>query len=283
MSAIDVVQRYFDAWNAHDPTAVVATFAADGTYSDPGVQGLTGDAIGQYVQSLLDMFPDLSFEIVSKGNSGADLVAAEWIMHGMHQDTNGRVALLGADFIQVENGEIRTVQGYFDSSTMQKQLGLELIAYPAEPQGPISFGSVVRFQGNKNVRPGAVSLTWIESHSDEDAQHVAEYTQKIVEETAQLPGFLSIMLPTIGNRGHTITTWESVDQPRQLLREGQHKESMKWFFSHDARAIGMTSVWELHHLRMMLRCPSCHKIVDVDADKKSCSCGEPLPEPPSYW
>lgn len=283
MKSIEVAQRYFDAWNAHDPTAVIATFTAEGTYSDPSVQGLTGEAIGGYVQGLLDMFPDLSFDIESIGTLGSGLVAAEWLMRGTHKDTGGRVALSGADFIQVENHQIRSVQGYFDSITMQKQLGMEVSVFPAEPQAPVSFGSVMRYQSGKNVRPGAISLTWIESQSDTDAKHVDEYTQKIVEETIQLPGFLSIMLPTIGSRGHTITTWEDLEQPRHLLREEQHKESMKWFFSNDARAIGMVSVWKLHHIRMMLRCQECYEIVDIESDKMTCSCGEPLPEPPPYW
>ena len=204
-------------------------------------------------------------------------------MHGTHKDTGGSIALPGADFIQVEDGKIRSVRGYFDNSTMQKQLGMEVMAYPAEPQGPLSFGSTLRVESGKNAQPGAISLTWIESHSDADGQHLNEYTQKIVEEATQLPGFLGIVLPSIGKRGYTITAWEDVDQPRRLLREGQHKESMKWFFSEDATAVGMISVWKLHHIRMMLRCAACHKIVDADAKHKTCSCGEPLPEPPQYW
>jgi hypothetical protein len=54
---------------------------------------------------------------------------------------------------------IRSVQDYFDSSTKQRQLGLEVVADPAEPQRIIPFGSVVSFQSGKNVRPGAISLT----------------------------------------------------------------------------------------------------------------------------
>ena len=45
MKSIDVAQQYFDAWNAHDPSAVIATFAPGGTYSDPTVEGLSGEAM----------------------------------------------------------------------------------------------------------------------------------------------------------------------------------------------------------------------------------------------
>ena len=45
MEVVDVAQRYFEAWNRHDPDSIVATFAEGGTYSDPNVpEGLTGQA-----------------------------------------------------------------------------------------------------------------------------------------------------------------------------------------------------------------------------------------------
>lgn len=282
MKSIDVAQQYFDAWNAHDPAAVIATFAPGGTYSDPSVQGVSGDAIGRMVQNLINGFHDLFFDIVSIGVVGSDLVVAEWLMQGTHQEMGGRVALPGSDFIRVENGKIRSVQGYFDSGTMLKQIGLEVMTYPAKPQGPISFGSATRAETDKRVRPGAISLTWIESHSDADGQAVREYSEKIVGETMQMPGFLGIMLSTIGNRGYTLTAWEDVEQPRRLLREGQHKESMKWFFSEESNSFAMASVWELHHMRVMVRCSACHKVVDIEANRPTCSCGERLPDPPSY-
>lgn len=120
MNLLEVAQQYFDGWNAHDPTAVIAAFAEGGTYSDPSNEGLTGEAIGVMVQNLINMFPNLSFDIVSKGAISPDVVAAEWLMKGTHRDTGGRVALPGSDFIRVEGEKIRSVQGYFDNGTMLK-------------------------------------------------------------------------------------------------------------------------------------------------------------------
>ncbi len=34
MSALEVAQEYFDAWNRRDPPGIVATFAEDGTYKE---------------------------------------------------------------------------------------------------------------------------------------------------------------------------------------------------------------------------------------------------------
>ena len=282
MNIVDVCKAYFAAWNAHDPAGVTATFAPDGRYRDPGVAGLQGAAIANYVARLIAEFPDLAFEIQSIGAMTPELVAAEWLMTGTHAALKKRIALPGSDFIKVKDGQIESVVGYFDSQTMQHQLGMATMSYPAEPQGPMSFGSNIRFGSDSNKVPGAISITWIENRSESDNQYVSEFTQKIVEETTQLPGFLGIMVPSAGERGYTVTAWEKVEDTRQLMRGGQHKESMKWFFGSESQAIGMTSVWRLDHQRMMLRCAACGKVVDPAGQTGRCSCGEPSPEPPAF-
>lgn len=35
MNAIDVAQRFFNTWDAHDADAIVAAFAKEGTYQNP--------------------------------------------------------------------------------------------------------------------------------------------------------------------------------------------------------------------------------------------------------
>jgi hypothetical protein len=42
MERDQIVQRYFDAWNAHDAAGIVATFADSGTYADPTTPGPDG-------------------------------------------------------------------------------------------------------------------------------------------------------------------------------------------------------------------------------------------------
>lgn len=59
MSMADTVQRYFDAWNAHDADAIVATFADRGTYEDPSTAGaLSGADIGANAAALWAAFPE---------------------------------------------------------------------------------------------------------------------------------------------------------------------------------------------------------------------------------
>lgn len=147
MVAIDVAQKYFDAWNRHDPSAILETLVADGTYSDPASSGkLTGQALAQYASSLFSAFPDLSFDIVSAAPAGDSMVAAQWLMKGTNTGpfgggppTGRSVALPGADFITVEGDKVRSVRGYFDQRTLVENLGLQSIVQP-HSTGPFAFG-----------------------------------------------------------------------------------------------------------------------------------------------
>ncbi len=68
MNTLDVARKYFEAWNSRDPSAIVATFAEGGTYTDPASGGaLTGQALAEYTGGLFSAFPDLSFDVVSVG------------------------------------------------------------------------------------------------------------------------------------------------------------------------------------------------------------------------
>lgn len=245
MAAIDLAQRYFDAWNRHDPASIVATFAQGGTYSDPTSGGvLTGQAIAHYADGLLAAFPDLSFEIVSAAPAGDSMVAAQWLMRGTNTGslagappTRQAVALPGADFITTAADRIRSVQGYFDQRTLMEQLGLQVIVQPYS-MGPVSFGNSVYLQLGKRTRPGAFSLTALQGRSDQDVQQVRAYSQRIAQEAAQMPGFISALFAIAGHRMFTITAWEDTESPKRLLRGGAHKEAMDRFFGPDFTAGG---------------------------------------------
>jgi steroid delta-isomerase-like uncharacterized protein len=134
MNAIEVVKRYFDAWNRHDADAIAALFAEGGTYSNPiAGQGLTGQAIASYAKGVFTAFPDASFEIVSIGDTGGGLVAWQWLGRATNTGpladgsppTGRSVRLPGASFTQVESDKIRSEQAYHDRQTMAEQLGLK--------------------------------------------------------------------------------------------------------------------------------------------------------------
>ena len=291
MEATDVVQEYFDAWNRHDPEAIVATFVQGGTYTDPNApEGLSGRAIAEYASGLFAAFPDLSFDLVSHSCTDDGAVAARWVMRGTNTGplrgnppTGGTVALPGADFIAVEGDKLRSVQGYFDRSTFVEQLGLQAIVQPRSV-GPFSFGSSVRAQSGKRTKPGAVSLTWIEVRSEEEAQQVRNYSRAAAAEMVDMPGFIAWIGVVIAQRLFTITAWEDTESPQQLRHSGPHEEAVERFFSTDFATSALTSVWKPERINALwVRCEACGSMEDYELSGGRSRCGEPLPEPPPYW
>jgi steroid delta-isomerase-like uncharacterized protein len=131
MNAIEVVKRYVDAWNRHDADAIVALFVEGGTYSNPVAgQGLTGQAIAGFAKGVFTAYPDVSFEIVSIGDTGGGLVAYQWLGRATNTGpladgsppTGRSITLPGASFAQVEGDKIRSEQVYHDRQTMAEQL-----------------------------------------------------------------------------------------------------------------------------------------------------------------
>ena len=66
MTIETALDRYFDAWNSHDPARVVAALTDGGTYQDPTTGGpLAGEALAANVAGVYAGFPDVRFELVS--------------------------------------------------------------------------------------------------------------------------------------------------------------------------------------------------------------------------
>jgi steroid delta-isomerase-like uncharacterized protein len=132
MDALEVSQASFDAWNSHDADAILALYADGGTYSAPRAgKELTGKAIADYAKAVWTAYPDMSIEIVSRGDTGGGLIASQWVLHGTHNGpyfdgtppTGRTLTLPGASFTQVENGKIRYERTYTDRQTVTEQLG----------------------------------------------------------------------------------------------------------------------------------------------------------------
>jgi steroid delta-isomerase-like uncharacterized protein len=291
MDALQCAQEYFDAWNRRDADAVLAAFTADGTYSDPTSGGrIRGEALRGYMAGLWSAFPDLAFETVSHGVVGENLVAAQWIMRGTNTGslmglppTGRSVTVSGADFIRVAGNKIQTVDGYFDSRAVPDQLGLQVLVQPKEI-GPFAFGNATRASVDKNVKPGAFSITVLEARSPEEIQAVERQSAGVVEEMLATKGFLGFVGVTVGKRLMTISAWEDPKDPRQLLTSGRHGDAMKKFFGTELASGGFTSVWVPDRINTRwVRCRSCSKMADHERSAGACTCGARLPEPLPYW
>ena len=293
MTAIDVAQQYFDAWNRRDPAAVLATMAEGGTYADPGTHGpVSGEAFAAYMQGLFAAFPDVSFAIASVGLASPDLVAAQWVMRGTNHGsmmglppTGKTIEVNGADFIRVADGRIRSVEGYFDSRAVPEQLGLQVVVQPTAI-GPFTFGTSVRSWGGSTAKPGAFSVTALQSRSFEDENAVRERSRVIAAELLGMKGFIGFVGATVGDRMLTITAWEGPDDPKQVMKNSTHAEATGKFHSagQTLGGGGFTSVFVPERINTMwVRCPSCQKMADRAATPDTCGCGAALPAPFPYW
>ena len=132
MEIPQIVKTYIDTFCRGDLDAWLATFAPDGTCSDPGTpQLLSGPAIKDHYAALFAGFPDLAVETVAVQAITADLAVWRWVIRGTHTGSyrglppSGRSLILpGCEFIAVREGLVQRVEGYFDRLSMLQQLGV---------------------------------------------------------------------------------------------------------------------------------------------------------------
>jgi steroid delta-isomerase-like uncharacterized protein len=287
MDTSRLAHTYFDAWNRRDPAAIASVFADQGTYRDPATgQELRGAAIGAYASELFTAFPDLSFDVIAMHPAGDRAVVARWVMRGTNTGpfrgappTGRTVTLPGVDLLTVRGDRILSVEGYFDRLATLEQLGFQIVVQP-ERAGPASFGTSVHIESRRRGRPGAFSLTWIDTRSDAEAEQVQQVTRtQIIPQLVQLDGFMGLLAARVGHRLFTITAWERPDQPRQLAVSGPHQAAADRMLRGGFSLGGQAGVWTQHHVSpVLVRC-SCGELINLDNGSKTCVCGRPAPEP----
>ena len=126
-----LVDRYVDAWNAHDADAVAAFYASDAISRDVGEARPDRASIRRGVSDYLAAFPDFHLGIRRVGIDG-DVVCVEWHATGTHsgpflnvpptghvvQVDGCLVARLGSD------GLIVSETLYWDVASLLEQIGL---------------------------------------------------------------------------------------------------------------------------------------------------------------
>jgi steroid delta-isomerase-like uncharacterized protein len=135
----DFIDRYNEAWNAHDVDAIVAMHTDDSVFENH----VTGDLnvgrqqIADAIRGIFAVFPDLSFE-GRRQYVRQDLVVQEWTARGTHEGTmtrggievpptGERVEYKGMDVIPIRDGLVARKDVYSDSVTLLRQLGLNSI------------------------------------------------------------------------------------------------------------------------------------------------------------
>jgi steroid delta-isomerase-like uncharacterized protein len=132
MEIPQIVKSYVKSWSARDLDSYLATFASDGTYSDPNLpQPTLAHSLKEHFAGFFSGFPDASCETVALDAISDSLSVWRFIIRGTNTAplrgrpaTGQRVELPGFEFIEVCGDRVCRVQGYIDRLTMLTQLGL---------------------------------------------------------------------------------------------------------------------------------------------------------------
>jgi steroid delta-isomerase-like uncharacterized protein len=135
----EFIDRYNDAWNAHDVDAIVAMHTEDSVFENhtTGDVNVGREAIGNALGSIFRVFPDLTFE-GRRQYIRENLVVQEWTARGTHQGTMTRSGVVveptgrqveyrGMDVIPIRDGLVARKDVYSDGVTLLRQLGLTSI------------------------------------------------------------------------------------------------------------------------------------------------------------
>jgi steroid delta-isomerase-like uncharacterized protein len=129
------IDRYNDAWNAHDVDAIVAMHAPDMVFENHTAgERAEGSDVRGHIGGIFAAWPDLTFE-TRRLYVRDDLVVQEWTATATHTSELRRGDLVspasgktvqwrGMDVIPFEHGLIKRKDVYSDSMSILRQVGL---------------------------------------------------------------------------------------------------------------------------------------------------------------
>ena len=135
------LDRYLDAWNAHDPAAVARHMADGAVYEDVALgRVLHGPSeIAKFVEEATRSSSNFRFEVVSLISTGSDY-ANEWVMLGTNDRALPGVPAIGRSF-RVRGASVGKLDSsglivenrdYYNLAELLTQLGIPPTA-PPEP------------------------------------------------------------------------------------------------------------------------------------------------------
>jgi steroid delta-isomerase-like uncharacterized protein len=130
-----VIDRYNEAWNAHDLDAIMAMHAPDMVFENHTAgESAAGEEARAHIASIFATWPDIEFT-TRRLYVRDDLVVQEWTATATHanemrrgdlvaEPTGNRVEWDGLDVIPFEDGLVKRKDVYSDSVSILRQVGL---------------------------------------------------------------------------------------------------------------------------------------------------------------
>ena len=131
----DAIERYNEAWNAHDLDAIMAMHAPDMVFENHTAhESAQGEEVRGHIGAIFETWPDINFETrrlyVRDG-----VVTQEWTASATHSNTmrrgdlvaeptGNRIEWRGIDVIPYEDGQVKRKDVYSDSVSILRQVGL---------------------------------------------------------------------------------------------------------------------------------------------------------------
>jgi steroid delta-isomerase-like uncharacterized protein len=131
----ETIERYNEAWNAHDLDAIMAMHAPDMVFENHTAgESAVGEEARAHIGSIFETWPDIEFS-TRRLYVRDDLVVQEWTATATHANemrrgdlvaapTGNRVTWDGLDVIPFEDGLIKRKDVYSDSVSILRQVGL---------------------------------------------------------------------------------------------------------------------------------------------------------------
>jgi steroid delta-isomerase-like uncharacterized protein len=130
-----MIERYNEAWNAHDLDAIMAMHAEDMVFANHTAgESASGEEVRGHIGSIFETWPDIRFE-TNRLYVRDGVVAQEWTATATHNNKMTRGDLVaeptgktiswdGVDVIPFEDGLVKRKDVYSDSVSILRQVGL---------------------------------------------------------------------------------------------------------------------------------------------------------------
>ncbi|WP_277209534.1 ester cyclase [Isoptericola croceus] len=268
------------AWTARDAPRI-ADLADE--YADPDApHTLGGQELQDHVEQTFSRFPDLVVDFAAPLLAEGTVVLG-WSARGSHRvsylgiaPTNRIAEFSGVDVLRVDDDGVRA-RRHFDRVEVAESLGHRGMFVPDGGDG-MRFGYCAQVPPRRVARPGALTLTWVESRDDAEAADADLLSTEVVRSLRTTKGFLGANIFDIGRRKYTLTAF---DDPASIraVHARPHQRSMRRFFQGGLFAGAYTSVWTPVRDSLYLRCPECSTLVEHSGQQQGCECGAtPAPD-----